>query len=501
MAQLPGTQFATAQPSGRTGQTLWGPPPRGEGQEIAEGISKLGSAILAYSLKVQDQEMTAEYYEKQRLIDEAGWAAREAVTGDEEADNALWEKAQSDFRAIASSSKYKDVNDRLTQTVNQVSPNWAHGIRTASLQIRANNAEAQQKYNLLMALENGDQQTFDKIIEEGERTKTITPAEKEHYAKYGKGYGALARAERFVANNQYNLALSELDKTDKMDLTTEQLKDKQVLRLEVNKQKDKNDEKLVMDINAMLAEDKYPLHDVLDLIVKRTDLDATQKTKLAETAIAGNKIWNQTGEDVFNITQDYPKLVDTWYKIKTGQIKEFQSLYDIFRSGRENSPAFSFGYMQQLENLRIATTRGTTAAGQLIDLKYRGKLFDSYVKDGRINPKDYTIFKEANAKLDGILQQYRSDPVKLEDEFQKLLTERKETKAKEWLSGLAGIKKGLGYAARPGTMIADLWSGNYMRTTSQEKYKIGDIVSKGGKTWKILTLTSDGQPDDVEEVQ
>ena len=236
MAQLPGTQFATAQPSGQTGQTLWGPPPRGEGQEIAEGISKLGTVMLSYALNVQKQEMAAEYYEKRRLIDEAGWAARNAVTGDEEADKALWDKFQSDAQAVAGSSKYKDVNDELTQHVNQVSPNWQQGMFTTSLKIRSDNADDQLRLSYTKILENGTIDENGRIPEGVEMLdkmlslRSITKTKYDALIASMPGDIRIARADRLMTMGNYNLAQEELKQTDKMDLTTEQLKDKRTLK-------------------------------------------------------------------------------------------------------------------------------------------------------------------------------------------------------------------------------------------------------------------------------
>jgi hypothetical protein len=45
--------------------------------------------------------------------------------------------------------------------------------------------------------------------------------------------------------------------------------------------------------------------------------------------------------------------------------------------------------------------------------------------------------------------------------------------------------------------------GNDTNDVSEEqpKYKVGDVVPKGGKLWRITSLLPDGTPDDVEEVR
>ena len=97
---IPGTKFAEGAPPGATGQTLWRPPSPGGGQQIAEGIGKMGGALAAYALNTIKQEQVMEVSEKQRKIDELGWAAHNSVVGDEEADRKLWDKFRSIYSKI-----------------------------------------------------------------------------------------------------------------------------------------------------------------------------------------------------------------------------------------------------------------------------------------------------------------------------------------------------------------------------------------------------------------
>ena len=100
MGTIPGTKFSTSEPSGRIGQKPWSPPSQG-GQEIARGIGQVGSALFNYALDVEKKKMVAELSQKKRLIDEAGWAMNEAITGDDETDKALLEKFQQDAQVAS----------------------------------------------------------------------------------------------------------------------------------------------------------------------------------------------------------------------------------------------------------------------------------------------------------------------------------------------------------------------------------------------------------------
>ena len=47
-------------------------------------------------------------------------------------------------------------------------------------------------------------------------------------------------------------------------------------------------------------------------------------------------------------------------------------------------------------------------------------------------------------------------------------------------------------------MAAPLKPGEFK---GKSQYKVGGVVAKGGKKWRILTLAPDGQPETVEEVK
>lgn len=304
MAQLPGTQFATAQPSGRTGQTLWNPPREGGGEQIAEGISKLGTVTLNYALSVQKQEMAAEYYEKRRLIDEAGWAAHNSVTGDEEADEVVWKRFQSDAQVISASSKYKDVNDELTQHVNQVSPNWQQSMRTAGLKIRHNNAKDQFRLNYEKSLEIGDMATATEMIEKQFSLKLISQAERNHYIATAPAQAHLLRANRLMVQGSYNLALDELAATDKIDLTTEQLKDKRTLTTYAKNQATELTNQQIQEVHELAAKNATP-----DVVKAKIDgstiLTPRQQTEAWEEYNHALSVRAKTGQNPYDTTQNW----------------------------------------------------------------------------------------------------------------------------------------------------------------------------------------------------
>lgn len=331
MAQLPGTQFATGSPSGRTGQTLWNPPREGGGEQIAEGISKLGAVTLNYALNVQKQEMAAEYYEKRRLIDEAGWAAHNAVTGDEEADKALWDKFQSDAQAVAGSSKYKDVNDELTQHVNQVSPNWQQGMFTTSLKIRSDNAKDQFRLTYTKTLENGDTTEAKETLDKQLALRLITKAEYDDYVATMPGDVYIAQANRLMAQGNYNAALSALTQTEKMDLTTEQLKDKQTLTNYAKNQGDELTTQQVQAIHELAIKDAAP--DIVKAKIDQSDgLTPMQKTEAWKQYNDAIAVRAKTGQNPYETTQDWNAAMEAYWKAEQGiapDRNDVGSKYDV----------------------------------------------------------------------------------------------------------------------------------------------------------------------------
>jgi hypothetical protein len=180
--------------------------------------------------------MVADYYEKRRLIDESGWAASEAVTGDEEADRKLWQRFQTEAQQIAQSSKWKDANRMLGVYYNEVVPNWKHAFKVDSLKIQAANS----KDRLLgvewkKALENKDFKTADKILDECLRLGSITKVEYNEYKEFAPAEAQLLRADLSLDEGNTKEAIAELAELEGMELSPEQRDRRNSLRAEMEK--------------------------------------------------------------------------------------------------------------------------------------------------------------------------------------------------------------------------------------------------------------------------
>jgi hypothetical protein len=295
------------------------PPEDLGGQQVAQEISRGGSVLAAYAINVQKQEMVADYYEKRRLIDEAGWAASEAVTGDEEADRKLWQRFEAETKQIAQSSKWKDTNSLLSEHINRVVPNWAHAFRTKSLGIRADNAKDQLRLEWSMALENSDMKTATEIVDKALRLGVISQTEYDNFIKVAPSESHLLRAERFLAEGNNKDVLSELDKTKGMKLTTDQLKRRTSLRLDAEKAVDDLSRELMNDVLGKIASG-IPLNEVGDLIQQTAGLDQIQKAELMDIAIDGARTWQKSGVNPYTSRQDDKKYWDAYERSIDGQI-------------------------------------------------------------------------------------------------------------------------------------------------------------------------------------
>jgi len=308
----------------------------------------MGAAVLGYAINVRKQEMSVDYYEKKRQIDEAGWEAHNAVTGDEEADNKIWEKFEADAQAITQSSKYKDVNILLQKHLNQVAPNWQQGIYTRSLTIRKENARDQLKLEWTKSLENGDTKTANDLIDNALKLGAISQTEHDNFMKIAPAQAHLLRAERALSLGNNEAVLSELDQTKDMKLTTEQLKQKESLRLTAEKKMDDLDRELTNEVIGYAIKGVNP-QDFLTTISENPNYSPGQINKMAEIYLKTYKTWQQTGQNPFTVTRDYNAFIRDFFDMQDGKITNHDELRS--RWLKDGVPAYGMNYFQMLDKM------------------------------------------------------------------------------------------------------------------------------------------------------
>jgi len=511
MAVIPGTRYAEGTLPGSTGQVPMPAPQQDNRQAITSVLSQAGRALMNYAQDVQNKKMVAETSQKKREIDEAGWAANEAISGNDEADKKVREKFQQTIQRIASSSEYKDVNSLLQQHINSSVPNWEHAFRVKSLSIQEQEAIDQLKLNRLNLLSYGDIDGANKIADNALRLKAITQAEYDDMIKNAPIESHLQIANRLLddANNSegkkdYQAVLDELDKTKDMSLDPKQRQNREALKLTAERAKgDVNKATINKYLDEVIKGNKS-INDILDEVKAEENLDATQKTEIANTILKTEKVWRDEGTNYLNETRDPDKLAETYDKIKRKEITTYEQLYDVFKGDGTQTPPFSFGWLINLEAQRMSVT-GSGKADRT-EANFRFRLLENFQdKQGRMSDSARKQHKIADDKLTQLLADY-SDPNTRETKFQELLSEVKQVEAKKYLTGFAGIKKGLSYVISPRTMVSDILTGNYAKGSvpnpvkpemkkPESKYQIGQIVTlKDGTKYKITGFDDDGTP-------
>lgn len=438
MAVIPGTKYAEGTLPGRTGQVPKSAP-RDNGQQITSELDEAARRLMVYALDVQNKKMVAEASQKQREIDEAGWAASEAVTGNDEADKKIWDKFNQDTQKIANSSEYKDVNSLLQEHLNSVSPNWEHAFRVKSLGIQGKNAVDEILFSGERLLSYGDMEGYKKRLDKAFELNGITPAEYNKLIENAPAEMHIKIADRLLdeanqseGKKDYQAVLDELDKTKDLDLDDKQREKRQALRLTAEKAKGELDKATINKHLDNVIGGKKSLKDVLDDVKAEENLDGIQKTELAKLVLNTAKTFQDEGTNFLNETRDPEKLVETYNKIKRKELTTYDQLFQVFSEGE--TPPFSFGYLQNLENLRMSVTGSGKA--DLTEMKFRTRLMDEFSKNGKLIPSKRGQYQKADAKLTELYKQYGNDPTKMETEFQKLLGEEKQVEAKKFLSSI-----------------------------------------------------------------
>jgi hypothetical protein len=499
MAVIPGTKYAEGTLPGRTGQQPMSAP-QDNGQQIASAVGQLGGAIMDYALDVQKKKIDAEKSRKKREIDEAGWAASEAITGDEKADKKILEKFQQDTQRIANSSEYKDVNDETQQHLNSVVPNWAHTFRVKSLGIQEREASDQLELEWSKSLEYGDIEGANKIAENALKSKAITQAKYDDKIKRAPAESHILIANRLLDNaNQsegkkdYQAVLDELDKTNEMDLDPKQRQNRQTLKLTAERAKGELDE---TTINTELDKVRkgVPVKDIVDSVMTNPNLDGSQATELANKVLKSAEIFQKTGNNPFTVRQNEKVYADTLIKLT-------------------NNPE-SVSDKEIQDGIGIKWT--TTDYQHLWNLKHPKE--GAFSWSDPVNKAWYNQFSLAAGaeKLENGDYVWKLPPDKIvewshnEEYLVKLLSDKKYAEAKTFIDGLT--KKTKDEKARDwlkwlnpltysplynvGKIISTQGKINELKAKKVEsKYEIGQVVTlKDGTKYKITGFDDDGTP-------
>ena len=338
MATIPGTKFTELAPPAETGQIPWSPSLASTGgeQAVTAGIEKMGRAITAYAINTMKQEMAIEASEIEMAIDERGWAARNAVTGDEEADRKLVEGLERDLRAIPDLAKYKENRDYGTIYINKNIPNWKRGIYVESLTKNRENTADRFKILSEELLENGRIPEANDLAEKAYKVGAITQAEYDNFVETAPTESIILSAGKLIDLKQYDTALANLEKLDDEKLTKPQREKKLDLLSKAKAEKKNMSEVKEAEINNDIVKSSDPnfaqrlsYDQIRKKITEAADKGELDGTQIRETTRFLNSIVNSADKSA---SENDPEVLAEAYKIMTTdktQKQKFENLMEL----------------------------------------------------------------------------------------------------------------------------------------------------------------------------
>lgn len=178
---------------------------RAYGQQGA-ALTGLGTDVFKMALSIQKQEDAAEFSELKRKVDETGYAAFRAATGDEAADNAIWKKFEEDISSIT--SKRDNVNNMLREHINEVYPEWQDTFIKKGLAIRRKNVKDKFELESENLLGQGNMADYYKLLHTRLALNDISQAEFDFKAANAPNDSLLQQMRMAIGNGQIQQALN-----------------------------------------------------------------------------------------------------------------------------------------------------------------------------------------------------------------------------------------------------------------------------------------------------
>lgn len=220
MAEFP-IEYSRRLPSGQT-TAVQAPLETGE----YEALAGLGAGITRIGSDLQNQKNMLEYSEGQRKIEEQVNAAMDSLTGDEEADAAVWENLQKDIGGV----QYKNsrVNNQLEVYRNQRMPDFQQSLNKRHESLLKKNVHDMFEAEGQTFLAKGDVVGYQDLLDRRLVSKDISPAEYDAMSKSALGDSLLQQSRDLMASdsgvdrNRAVGILSNLPDIEGINLSTEQ---------------------------------------------------------------------------------------------------------------------------------------------------------------------------------------------------------------------------------------------------------------------------------------
>jgi len=210
--------------------------------------------------------------------------------------------------------------------VNDVLPNWKHGLRMQSKGIQSHNANIQIEYEAQRKLELDD---VAGAIDDYDKLGQLDPSQKARMdilKSEAPVNSVLLIAQKQGDDGDYAGALKTLERLEGMELTGDQSRDRRLLMSNFEKKKDEVSETLSNDVRDKIQQGE-PLQNVLDMIRQQPGLDPGEKDTLAEYARKTTLLFGGTRAD----ENDSAALAEAYKTISSdmNQQQKFEKLMSL----------------------------------------------------------------------------------------------------------------------------------------------------------------------------
>jgi hypothetical protein len=458
------------------------------------GIAALGRGLFELAMTIKKQEDAAEFSELKRRVDEMGFAAFNAVTGNETADTKLLENLNQNLEGIQSTRLLGgNVNNALRQHINEIMPDWTNTIQQKGLAIRRQNVK--DKFNLeaenllgrgnlpeyykqlhtRLALQDISQAEFDFKVANAPNDSIL------QQARLDVGNGRYQNAIIKLANPEFRKSLSgdQLDYAIGLSSNAEKLQTEQIREIQEQTSRtflaDFWDKKLV-DPNTITnalrngwlttTDAEHLRNAMLNPAPTETDLKSYIKIK---EALQDLSMGTKTKQEVLSFITSMTDSVSA----KDG--KSF--IKDVYAEPDKEDTFWQREAYQTIEK-RLLTTDPIS-----------GRLFGS--------TDQYDACDRAKIRFDDAIKSAAKTgrPLKGTDYLKKAVDIANQLAPK-------GSKITFGSQSKlpPSTEYEEFVIKPEAVLTPPVKYEIGQIVYQAGKQWRIAGFDTDGEPlvDEVE---
>jgi hypothetical protein len=166
-----------------------------------------------------------------------------------------------------------------------------------------------------------------------------------------------------------------------------------------------------------------------------------QRTELMQTYLGAAKLWQDTGQSLFVVTQNEASLAQTLLDIERGEIKSLEDINQRYLDGKTVN--WSTSDMLMVKRLwksqQEPTDENNYSRSHPIASAYFGSLTKAYMGDEDTLPENRRAdFVTKYKLLERVLKDNWNNPAKMDAAFEALMQPVRKENAKKWLGGVIG---------------------------------------------------------------